>query len=95
LPALPNHPADRLHALRRHIRLLEGRERALRDYLLAHPDEHTGTDWAVEVESFTHRRLDVPQAVMKLGADLLAPILTETEYRTVRLIPTKGSDCGE
>jgi hypothetical protein len=82
--------ADRLAALRRHIKLLEERERVLRDYLLATPGEHTGEAWKVEIASFVHRRLDLGAATMRLGADLLQPFTIETEFRTVRLISTKG-----
>jgi hypothetical protein len=53
--------------------------------LIDNPDDRIGDTWGMRVESFTHRRLDLDAALMRLGLDLLEPYLVEKEFAVVRL----------
>jgi hypothetical protein len=86
LPTPSNqHPADALAEVRHQIKALEAREGELRQHLIDNPDDRIGDTWGMRVESFTHRRLDLDAALMRLGLDLLEPYLVEKEFAVVRL----------
>jgi hypothetical protein len=83
------HPCDRLADVRDRIRELEAEEGGLRAWLLSHPGDRTGDEWHCEVTPFTRRSIDLPAATMRLGADLLAPFVTEKTWPVVRVVARK------
>jgi hypothetical protein len=79
------HPADELADIRSEIKRLTIREGELRAYLLEHPDDREGDDYAVSITTQSRQRVDLKRLADEVGASLLQRFMSYTSFLTVRL----------
>jgi hypothetical protein len=78
------HPADRLSDVHAQIKALEAEEARLRDWLLAHPDDRQGFDYAAAISSRSQRRID-PEALRRyVSAEVIARCMVTSTITYVR-----------
>src|SRR6516162_9290632 len=85
------HPVDRLADVRSEIKQLEAEEEQLRAYLLEHPQDRTGQEYAAIVGSQSRRRVDLKALADEIGASVLARFTSFRSMMVVRLREVSGS----
>jgi hypothetical protein len=85
---MPNrHPVDQLADVRAEIKVLKQREEALREEVLAHPDDLVGDDNEALLCETKVERLDLETMRRELGMLFLRPFLREQTVTSVRFKP--------
>ena len=85
-PELPNiHPADELAATREEIKIMQGRADELRDMLLAEGASLEGDQHTAVIIPGSRETLDRKALEETFGADVIAPFLKKTSFKTVKL----------
>ena len=80
------HPADELAAIREEIKILETREKILRDALVNGPDsERDGRNYRAFVQSSTRETLDKAAIIATFGEDVIAPFVKKSAVTTLKL----------
>lgn len=83
----PNiHPADELSAVREELKILENRADELREQLLAEGADLTGDQYTANIIPGTRETLDRKALEETFGADVVAPFLKKTHFKTVKLV---------
>ena len=82
----PNiHPADELAATREEIKIMQGRADELRDMLLAEGASLDGDQHTAVIIPGSRETLDRKALEETFGADVIAPFLKKTHFKTVKL----------
>jgi hypothetical protein len=79
------HPADKLAMVRSRIKELELEEEQLRNWLLAHPDDCTGFDFAALISTRSTRRIDAEALRRHVSAEIVAKCTVSNETTHIRL----------
>ena len=80
------HPADELAAIREEIKILEEREKTLRDALMNGSDaDRDGKQFRAFIQTSTRESIDKPAIVAALGADVVAPFLKKADVKSLKL----------
>jgi len=79
------HPADELSAVREEIKILQDRADELRDELLAEGADLRGDQYTANIIPGTRETLDRKALEETFGADVVAPFLKKTHFKTVKL----------
>jgi hypothetical protein len=80
------HPADELAAIREEIKILEEREKVLRDALVNGSDEdRDGRQYRAFIQSSVRESIDKPAIIAALGADVVAPFLKKADVKSLKL----------
>jgi hypothetical protein len=86
-PERPNiHPADELSAVREEIKIMQTRADELRDLLLAEGADLKGDSYTAAIIPGTRETLDRKALEETFGADVVAPFLKKTNFKTVKLV---------
>ena len=84
------HPADRLAEVRSEIKQLQAEEEQLRAYLLEHPQDRTGQEYAATIGSQSRKRVDLKALADEIGASVLARFTSLRSMMVVRLRELSG-----
>lgn len=85
--AIPNvHPVDELHALREEIKALQERADEIRDGLLAEGADLNGDFHVGKIIDSKRETLDRKALEEAFGAEMLAPFLKVTAYKTLKIV---------
>jgi hypothetical protein len=80
------HPADELAAIREEIKILEEREKTLRDSLLNGTDaDRDGKQYRAFIMSSVRESIDKPAIIAALGAEIVAPFLKKSDVKSLKL----------
>ena len=80
------HPADELSAVREEIKILQERADELRDILLKDGADLHGDQYTANIIPGTRETLDRKALEETYGADVIAPFLKKTSFKTVKLV---------
>lgn len=87
---IPNvHPVDELAATREEIKIMQGRADELRDMLLAEGASLEGDQHTAVIIPGSRETLDRKALEEAFGAEVIAPFLKSTTYKTVKLVEKK------
>jgi hypothetical protein len=87
MPQIPNiHPADELAAAREEIKIMTKRADELRDMLLAEGASLEGDQHNAVIVPGSRETLDRKAIEEAFGADVIAPYLKSTSYKTVKIV---------
>jgi hypothetical protein len=80
------HPADELAAIREEIKILEEREKTLRDGLMNGTDaDRNGNQYRAFIQTSVRESIDKAAIVAALGADVVAPFLKKSDVKSLKL----------
>jgi hypothetical protein len=80
-----SHPADRLAETREQIKALKAKEKALRQELIASPQDRSGAEWVASITQKSSDRYDLPAIVRHFGTAALQQFKSSTSTTFVRL----------
>lgn len=80
------HPADELAAIREEIKILEEREKTLRDALVQGTEaDRDGRQYRAYIQASTRESIDKPSLIAALGLEVIAPFLKKTPVASLKL----------
>ena len=80
------HPADELAAIREEIKILEEREKVLRDALVNGTDEdRNGRQYRAFIAASTRESIDKAAITAALGEEVIAPFLKKVNVQSLKL----------
>ena len=80
------HPADELAAIREEIKILEEREKTLRDALVnGTEDDRNGRQYRAYIATSSRESIDKAAITAALGEEVIAPFLKKSSVQSLKL----------